>query len=145
MKKIKKAAFLLPLVAIIFSLIPVAKAQETDDINLGIIIDPAILIIDVDPGEIYSDTINLTHDFETDEAVTFYPTAIPFDQSGETGSPEYIFDENLPDIVNTASWVEFGEDEYVINQGQTEESNFYNYSPRRCRPRRILCSTYLWR
>jgi hypothetical protein len=123
MKKIKNSLILLILLYL-FTFIPGTYAQEAEDSNLGIIIDPAIIIIDVDPGEIYTDSINLTHDFETDEAVTFYPSARPFTQSGETGSPEYIFDENLPDIVNTASWVEFEEEEYTLNQGETDASNF---------------------
>ena len=108
------------LTSLLFPLI--AKAQE-DQNFLGIINDPAIIITDVDPGQLYETTVNLTHNFEDESAVTFIPDARPFIQSGETGSPEYLFEENLPDIVNAAAWVEFGEEEYALNAGDTKESS----------------------
>ncbi len=124
MKKQIKTFILTAAILIVSLLFPfIVRAQDEDELYLGIIIDPAIIITDVDPGQLYETTVNLTHNFESDDPVTFYPDAKPFTQSGETGSPEYLFDENLPDIINTAAWVVFEEDEYALNSGETKQSN----------------------
>lgn len=135
MKKPFARFFVFLILSLIILVLPKAvHAQADTQTFLGIIIDPAIIITDVDPGQLYTTTINLTHNFESDKAVTFYPKAYPFTQSGESGSPEYMFDTNLPDVVNTGAWVEFEEDEYVLNQGETKKSHISIQIPEEADP-----------
>lgn len=110
------------------------KAQENKRKFFGIIIDPAIVYLDVVPGQTITGKINLTHDFESKQEYTFYPNPVNFRQAGETGVPELYFDGSLNTTINPSAWITVKEEKYTLNFQDRVESNYTIKIPTNAQP-----------
>lgn len=125
MKKSFKAT-LFVLFVILYLIFPAKTvfAQDVPRTYWGIIINPAIIYLELDPGEIYNGSLQLKNDFEHGNLVTYYPSSWNFAQRGETGNPIFYQDHELSDNINAANWISFSETEYNIRFAEGKQSHF---------------------
>ncbi len=110
------------------------NAQDVERTYWGIIINPAIIHLELDPGEVYNGSLQLKNDFEHGNLVRYYPTSFNFRQRGETGDPEFYYNEDLQIEFNSADWISFSETEYNINFGEGKQSHFEINVPENAEP-----------
>lgn len=111
-----------------------AQAQENQRKFFGIIIEPAIVYLDVAPGQTVTGKINLTHDFQSKQEYTFYPNPVNFRQTGESGVPELYFDSTLDNSINPSAWISITEDKYTLNFQDRVDSNYTIKIPPNAQP-----------
>lgn len=143
-KSFFKVTLLLIVLSSVLSPFSTVSAQE-DKLNyFGIIINPAIIFLEANPGETITDVVRLTNDFQERDPsqpnyigtskVIYYPSSLVFQQSGEEGIAQFVFDSNLPYAQDASKWVSFSESSYIIDYGQTVESNFVLQVPTDAQP-----------
>lgn len=104
-------------------------AQTINKKYFGIIIEPAVKAVAISPGETISGEIRLTNDFQSQKSMTFYPYAINFRQQDDTGNAELYLTDNLDINSDATQWVDFAEESYLINFGETAISHYTITAP----------------
>ncbi len=120
------------------------QAQEVNRNYFGIIINPAIIFLEADPGETLTGKVQLRNDFQErnpnepgyigESKITYYPDSLRFEQSEIEGKPKFIFDSELPYESDSSQWVSFFEESYIIDFEQTVESNYTVTVPSTAKP-----------
>lgn len=120
MKKILLSIILCLLTVQLFAPFGLVAVEAQERKFNGIIINPAIVNIELAPGQSYEGEISLVNDFQSEDRFQFTPYITNFTQSGETGDPKFYYDENESISTNAAEWVTVLEPNYTI--GFTEEA-----------------------
>ena len=139
MHRVYKITVIIFLFTLVFSNITNVFAQNDESEFLyknyfGIIINPAIEHIKLDPGSIYTGNINLTNDFQHHNTVNFVPLVKLFKQKEESGSPEFFDSDELPHKANAAEWITFHENNYNIGYEESIDSNYTITVPHDAQP-----------
>lgn len=111
-----------------------SQAQELERTYRGIIINPAIVHLELNPGETYKDIIKLTNDFEHRQTINFFPSISSFRQQAETGNAEFYNNETLPLRLNAPKWISFEEAEYSLAFEEKATSNYTIQVPENASP-----------
>jgi hypothetical protein len=103
----------------------------------GLIIDEfKFEINDAKPGDVYTRTFNVTHDFiERNKEITLYMKSMDFTSDGVTGTPRFLPYDSLAPEASLANWITFDKSSVFLDSyGQKEQITFTITVPENAEP-----------